>query len=164
MCTDLFGRGYSSAGTKVFLEGIANSPKCRDSCIEFVPNHTGVFGRVSSPVTNKYRYCRYCGRAHTGTRGISEWACRTYQECRVPVSRWYRTYPSVPYRYRVINELTEVSGNRIRFVPNHTGRFRGVLRPYRTNTGTPGILVKGIPVSGVYLSARTELTEFADQY
>ena len=57
-----------------------------------------------------------------------------------------------------------MSGNSIEFVPNHTGVFGRVLRPYRTNTGTPGILVKGIPVSGVYLSARTELTEFADQY
>ena len=34
-----------------------------------------------------------------------------------------------------------------------------ILRRYRTDTGTPGILVKGIPVPGVCLSARTEPTE-----
>ena len=37
--------------------------------VKFVPNHTGVLGRVSIPVPNIYRYPRYCGRGYTGTRG-----------------------------------------------------------------------------------------------
>ena len=53
-------------------------------------------------------------------------------KCQVPVSSLYQTVPecSVGYRAR-----------------------------YRTNTSTPGgVVVEGIPVSGVYLGERTELT------
>ena len=53
-----------------------------------------------------------------------------------------------------------MSGNSIEFVPNHTGVFGRVLRPYRTNTGTPGIVVEGIPVPGVP-RFHTELTELS---
>ena len=35
----------------------------------------------------------------------------------------------------------------VEFVPNHTGVFGTVLRTHPTNTGTPGIIVEGIPVS-----------------
>ena len=49
-------------------------------------------------------------------------------------------------------------GTGIEFVSNHTGVFGRVLRTYPTNTGTLRIFVQGIPVPGVYLSARTEVS------
>ena len=48
----------------------------------------------------------------------------------------YRTYRSVGYRYLKNTELTDF------------GRV-AVSRPYRTNTGAPGIVVEGMPVPGV---------------
>ena len=83
---------------------------------------------------------------------------------RVPVLNYYQTHRSVGYRYRVRNEVTELSGGVVDFVPNHTGVnhagvFRRILRPCRTNTGTPSIVAKGIRFPGVYLSACTELTK-----
>ena len=57
-------------------------------------------------------------------------------------------------------ELTKVSETGIEFVPNHTGVLGRVSRSYRKNISTPGIVVEGIPVPGVYIFwGRTELTE-----
>ena len=69
-------------------------------------------------------------------------------------------------------ELTEVSGTGIERIPNLlkcrvpvSNKYRTyrvpVLRPYRTNTGRPGNAVEGIPVPGVYLIERTDLTDLS---
>ena len=52
-----------------------------------------------------------------------------------------------------------MSGTGINFVPNSPKCRVPVWRPYRANTGTPGIAVEGIPVPGVQLGGHTELTE-----
>ena len=35
------------------------------------------------------------------------------------------------------------------------------MMPYRTNTATPGTVFEGIPVPGIYLGGRAELTELS---
>ena len=65
----------------------------------------------------------------------------------------YRTYGSAEYRYSGRAKLAEVSGTGIKFVPSdYNGVVGMVLRPYRKNTDTPGIVVKGIPVPGASVS------------
>lgn len=56
-----------------------------------------------------------------------------------------------------------MSGTSTEFVSNYTGVFRRVLRPYRTNyTRTPGSVVEGIALPGVYLGGRTKVTKMSD--
>ena len=81
-----------------------------------------------------YRYPRYLWWTYPTYResGTSTEVVPNLPKCQVPVSSSYQTVPecSVGYRARC-----------------------------RTNTSTPGgVVVEGIPVSGVYLGERTELT------
>ena len=71
----------------------------------------------------------------------------------------YRTPGIIGYRYWGRTERAEMSDTGVEFVPDLTGVFGRVLRSYRTNTGTPGIMVEGIPVPGVCLCGRNALPE-----
>ena len=72
-------------------------------------------------------------------------------------------YPQVPkvsvwYRYRKNTELADALGTANNTIPNLPKRRVPVSQPYRTITGTPGIVVEGFLVPGVYLSGPAEVT------
>ena len=88
---------------------------------------------------------RVCSVGYTGTRGIFGGRTELTEvsgtgievgpyllKCRIPVSSSYRTIPECSVEYRAW---------------------------HRKNTGTPGIVVEGIPGPGAYLGGRTELTQ-----
>ena len=107
---------------------------------------------TDSRCTGKWR------KEHTVYRFTDKYLLIITDRLDTSKSAFGRVY-QYPGHYGGHTEITEVSGTGFEFVPNHTGVFERVSRPYRKNTGTPGIVVEGIPVPRLYLGGRTELTE-----
>lgn len=106
----------------------------------FVPIHTGFSGRV----------LRHYG-TNTGIPGIvvenipvPGMPASIYKEPTVSISGYrysfHRNLLNCLVQVRGRTDVADVSGIGIKFVLNHAGVFGAVFRPYRKNTGEPGIL------------------------
>ena len=102
--------------------------------IEAVPNQ---FRRVNTP---GIRYNTPTEVLGTGVEVIPN--LRKY---RIPVSKSYRTYRNVGYRYRVRTEPYRSVGKGIEAVPNHFGRVNTPCIRYNTATEVSGTSVVAIP-------------------
>lgn len=89
---------------------------------------------------NKHRYRQQYGRQYTGTRDAYY---RIITELQQLVSGYRyslrRNLLNCLVQVRARTELAGVPGIGMQFVPNFAEVFGGVMRPYRKNTGAPGI-------------------------